>query len=100
MGRPRPTTSAPATRSQRSSLRVLTFSAQRRSWCTALIPMARCAWSKNFGGPVDQPSTFHFIFWKTEFEISGRDEAKAKGKSKKEKLLPRLIFLLPFYFCL
>src|ERR1700674_3543417 len=77
--------SALAMRLRRFSLRVLTFSARQLSWCTALIPTARCAWSKNFAAPVDMPSTSHFISWKIEFGISGRDESKrANGKERRE----------------
>src|ERR1700694_4234913 len=87
-------------RLRRSSLRVLTSSAPRLSWCTALTPMAQCAWSKNFGAPVDKPSMFHFISWKTEFEISGRGEGQVKSKKvkgKRKDFAPSFAFLLfPF----
>src|SRR5258708_37289498 len=80
--------------SPRFSLRVLTYSARQPSWCTALMLTARCAWSKNFAAPAGTPSTFRFISWKIEFEISGRDESKrAKGKERRE-------FLLPLHFAL
>src|SRR6266852_5272970 len=81
--------SARAMRLRRFSLRVLTFSGRQLSWCTALMPTARCAWSKNFAAPVDMPSTFHFISWKIEFEISGRGERqKSEGQRAKRAFTP------------
>src|SRR6266849_7449743 len=91
--------SARVMRLRRFSLRVLTFSGRQLSWCTALMPTARCAWSKNFAAPVDMPSTFHFISWKIEFEISGRGErqksegqrARAKSEESSYSLCPLLL---------
>src|SRR6266700_6945326 len=61
-------------------------SAQRRSWCTALIPTARCAWLKSCGAREDKPITFPLIFWKSASETSGRGEgAKSKGKERRAK---------------
>src|SRR5437879_2252064 len=65
--------------------------AQRRSWCTALIPTARCAWLKSCGAREDKPITFHLIFWKNVLETSGQGEAaksegqRAKGKGQRAK---------------
>src|SRR6266851_4658343 len=54
-----------------------------------LMQTARCAWSKNFAAPVDMPSTFHFISWKIEFEISGRGERqKSEGQRAKRAFTP------------
>src|SRR5438128_12374059 len=88
--------SARAMRLRRFSLRVLTFSGRQLSWCTALMPTARCAWSKNFAAPVDMPSTFHFISWKIEFEISGRgEEQKSEGQKAKGKERRKLYSICP-----
>src|SRR5260370_311372 len=92
--------SARAMQSLHFSPRVLTYSARQPSWCTALMPTARCAWSKNFAAPDGMPSTFHFISWKIEFEISGRDESKrAKGKERREFLLPLHVALCSLLMC-
>src|SRR5260370_39971506 len=84
-----------AMRLRRFSLRVLIFSGRQLSWCTALMPTVRCAWSKNFAAPVDMPSTFHFISWKIEFEISGRGERqKSEGQRAKRAFTPFAICAL------
>src|SRR6266851_4937542 len=71
-----------------------TCSAQRRSWCTALTPMAPCAWLRNCGAREDRPSTFPFIFWKTGLETSGHGNQVKRKKGKGKTRCSGFAFLL------
>src|SRR5437763_13188449 len=73
------------------------FSAQQRSWCTALTPTARCAWLKSYGAREDKPIIFPLIFWKSASETSGHGEG-AKSEGQRAKTFD-LLCTLPSAFC-
>ena len=81
----RRTTSVPALRSRIFWLRVRNYNGRRQLWCTASMPTARSAWSKNFATPADMPSTSPFISSRIESGITGQGKAQsAKGKEQSE----------------